>query len=300
MRATLVVAHAGSVYVLSPGTPPRGFELAKGRTGGPTAQGGLPPAALDALRNADPGAPIVVCGQELLTAVAPRLARPVGLADRTAWHVALGALPAPEPRAERAAMLARARADLDAALRSPEELLVSLAREEQRFGRSEGREERAAEAFVAPVGTVLADLDRRWRQVRERLTEHHAELDRLLEAEARRSLPNLSALVGPRTAARLAAAAGGLAPLARMSASRLQLLGTRRRPSPERGPRYGAIYLADTVDAVPDDRRAAFARSLAALAAIAVRADVLTHRDLSATLVRRRDLRRERLLRRGR
>jgi len=298
--ATLVVARGGSVYVLSPDAPPRRFELARSGTGGPTNRVGLPPAALDALRDADPAAPIVVCGRDLLPTVAERLARPVRPADPAAWHAALGVLPAPEPTAERAAILARARADLDAALRSPEEVLVSLAREEQRFGRSEGREERAAEAFVAPSGTVLPELERRWRQVRERLTEHHAELDRLLEAEARRSLPNLSALLGPRTAARLAAAAGGFGPLARMSASRLQLLGTRRRPSPERGPRYGAIYLADTVDAVPDGRRAAYARSLAALAAIAARADVLTHRDLASTLVRRRELRRERLLRRGR
>lgn len=303
MRATLVVARGRSVYLVTGPSAPREFPRGTGRADpsearGPTGTPELPRALLRALDEVDPAVPIVVCGQALHAEIASQLSRPVRRADALAWHGALRAVPLPEPVAEREHLLARARAELEASLRSPEEILVTLAREEERLERSVGREERAAEAFVVVPGTVLVEHARAWGRTRGLLTQHHRELVRRLEVEARRTLPNLSAVVGARTAARLAAAAGGVAPLARMSSSRLQLLGSRRRPSAERGPRYGAIYLADGADEVPSDRRAAFARSIAALAAIAVRADVLTHGDIASGLVRRRDARRDQLRRR--
>lgn len=305
MRATLVVAREGSVFLIPPSSPAREFPLAGGRGPADGRPGGggrreLPPAFLNELSGLEPGTPLVVCGRALGERLAEQLTRPIRFASPEDWRRALTGLPRPEPTAEREGFLARARADLEAALRSPEEVLVSLAREEERLERSVGRETRAAEAFVAVPGTVLAEYARSWKRERELLTEHHRELVRLLEIEARRVLPNLSALVGARTAARLAAEAGGITPLARMSSSRLQLLGSRRRPDPERGPRFGVIYLADGLDQVPADRRGAFARSEAALAAIAVRADVLTRRDVAAELLRRRDARRDQLRRRRR
>ncbi|MGA8711381.1 MAG: C/D box methylation guide ribonucleoprotein complex aNOP56 subunit, partial [Thermoplasmata archaeon] len=78
------------------------------------------------------------------------------------------------------------------------------------------------------------------------------------------------------------------------------LLGSRRRPSPERGPRFGIIFRADRLGDVPIGRRGAYARSLAALAAIAIRADAHTHRNISVDLVARRDRRIESLRRRRR
>jgi RNA processing factor Prp31 len=48
---------------------------------------------------------------------------------------------------------------------------------------------------------------------------------------------------------------------------------------------------------VPAELQGRYARSLAALAVIAARADALTHRDLGALLVARRDRRIERLQR---
>ena len=125
-------------------------------------------------------------------------------------------------------------------------------------------------------------------------------LRRTLESEARLRVPNLAAVVGPRVGARLVAAAGGISELARMPAPRIQLLGSRRRPSPERGPRFGVLYRADRMADVPIGRRGAYARTLAALAAIAIRADAHTHRDISAGLVARRDRRVETLRRRRR
>ena len=76
-----------------------------------------------------------------------------------------------------------------------------------------------------------------------------------------------------------------------MSASRLQLLGSRRRPSTSRGPRFGLIYRGARLTDVPPDRVGAYARSLAALASIAARADWSTHRGIAEDLVARRDRR---------
>ena len=189
--------------------------------------------------------------------------------------------------------------DLEQALRSPAEVLITLAREEERLERAVGREERASEAMLAVPDAALTAYRERWSDTRARLAEHHRSLLASVEESARSVVPNLAAVVGPRVAARLVAAAGGVEPLGRMRAARLQLLGTKRRPAPDRGPRFGVIYRAERMPDVPIDRRAAYARSLGALAAIAVRADASTRRDIAPLLVRRRDRRIDEL-RRGR
>lgn len=303
MRATLVVARGRSLYIVPPAERPREFRCEpRGRTGGiaPPAEPDLPPSLVAGLAGTDPAVPIVACGPSLAERLTAQVGRPIRTAGPAEWRSALEQLPPPEPAAEREEILRRARSDLEAALRSPEEVLVSLAREEERVERTVGREARAAEAFVAVPGTVLAEVARNGERARELLADHHRELVRRLEAEARQTVPNLSAVVGARTAARLVAAAGGLGALARMSSSRVQLLGSRRRPDPERGPRFGVIYLAEGSERIPQGRRGAYARSLASLAVVAVRADRFTHRDLAGPLQRRRDARRDDLMRRRR
>jgi len=297
VEATLVVAHGGTFYLVDPEGRARAFAPLPADEG-PSA-GRLSESIVEELRRRGSERPVVAGGPALAAELARRLGRPTRAATPEEWHRALVALPAPEAAAERVRVLARARSDLDAALRSPVEVLVSLAREEERLERALGRERRAAEAFVALRGTVLAEHAADWTRSRDLMAGHHALLLRRLEAEVRSTAPNLSAVLGPRTAARLVAAAGGLAPLARIAASRLQLLGARRRPDPEHGPRFGVLYLAEGADSVPADRRGAYARSLAALAAIAARADALTGADLTGVLVRRREARRQQLRRRG-
>ena len=135
---------------------------------------------------------------------------------------------------------------------------------------------------------------------RAALARHHAGLVDLLERTARDVAPNLAEVVGERIAARLIAAAGSVTALSRMNASRIQLLGSRRRPSPERGPRYGILYRGVRMNDLPIACRGAYARSLASLAAVAVRADATTHAPIAAKLVARRDRRVEDLRRRAR
>jgi hypothetical protein len=294
---TVVVARGPSVYLLSGSSPPQEFPWPRRRNGS-NGRSALPSGLLAALGAGGVEGPVVVGGRELFASLVALWPDRVRRADASNWHEALGALPPPNAAVEREYVLARARADLEAALRSPVEVLVTLAREEERVERAVGRELRAAEAFVAVPGTVLDEYASTWARERELLAAHHRELLARLESEAVRTVPNLSALLGARTAARLVAVAGGVAPLARISSSRLQLLGARRRPNPERGPRFGVLYRTEGADRVPADRRAAFVRSVAALAAIAARADALTGSDLTDRLVRRRELRRGRLARR--
>lgn len=199
-------------------------------------------------------------------------------------------LPAPARGAERSFLLALARAEVREALRTPEAMLVQLAREETRFARAKSREEDAASSFLTGDAGVLATHAVGWASFRKRFDEQHRSLEETVDRLAREVAPNLSATIGPRVAARLIAASGGLDVLARGPGARLQLLGARRRPA-GRGPRHGLLVEATGMKEVPDDRRGAYARTLAALAVVAARADRFTHSDISARLRERRERR---------
>ncbi len=261
--------------------------------------GALTDPALDALRRFSRDEELTAESDPLAAELRDRLGRTVGTASLKARRTARSRLPAPEAPAERAYLLGLAHRRLEEALRAPEEILITLAREEERLERALGREERAAEAFLALEGSPLAAYRDAWATVREGLARHHRELATSVESLVGTVAPNLTAVVGGRAAARLLSAAGGLSQLARYRAARLQLLGTRRRPSAEHGPRYGILYRAARMSDVPPARRGAYARSLAALAAVAARADATTRRDLSSLLVARRDRRVEQLRRRA-
>lgn len=251
----------------------------------------LPTPLVEALRALPPGTAVRAGSERVRAAVAESLAHAVPLAPLPDLRLARGVLPPLAPTEERRFLLAAGHAALERVLRSPEEVLITLAREEERVERAVGRESRASESFLPVPGSSLTDYARQWEEVRAALDRHHRMLAELLRAQARSLVPNLSAVVGERAAARLVSAAGGVAALARMRAGRIQLLGTRRRPSPDRGPRYGILYRADGMADVPAGRRGAYARSLAAIAAIAVRADATTRRSISKGLVARRDRR---------
>ncbi len=230
-------------------------------------------------------------GGRLRDVLAERTGRPVGDTGLGGLRAARSVLSYASGETEREFLRRVAGRALERALRSPDEIVIALAREEERLERAVGREERAAESFVPVAGSPLEEYFREWQSARSALASHHGRLVARLERESRARLPNLSAVVGARVAARLLAASGSLAALGRTSASRLQLLGARRRPSPDRGPRYGVLYRADRMLDVPAGRRPAYARTLAALAAIAARADASTRREISAPLLARRDRR---------
>ena len=254
----------------------------------PALEAGLPPEALRWIRS-NPEARIACDDPVLVAALALAGIRPrpptVVEAREVAEAVAAGLSDL------RTFTLALAHRRIELALASDDETLIALAREEERVERAVGREESALAQFLVPEEGPLTEHRRGWELHRAAVERHHAELLDRLGAVARRVVPNLSALLGETVAARLVATAGDRATLGRMSASRLQLLGARRRPGGGRGPRFGVIYRAARMSDVPLDRRGRYARSLAALAVIAARADSLTKADLSNVLIPRRDRR---------
>jgi snoRNA binding domain, fibrillarin len=250
---------------------------------------GIPPEVLDWVREGSMGSPIDVSDQPLQEwlerhGVASRVAP---LLERRAMRAAAFQ----RDHEERTLLLALARRRLERAMQAPEASLSALAREEERVRRALRRETNAADSWVSEGSPVLSEYARLSSTTREQMARHMRELTTALEGEARKVAPNLSALVGPVVAAQLIAAAGGLGPLARMDASRIQLLGARRRFGPGRSPRYGILYRTEGMSRVPADRSGALARSVAALAAIAVRADATSGRSISEELIRRRDRR---------
>ena len=307
MRPTLVVGSGPFLFVAGPGarTPAGPFAIDSDPRRAATRFDTLGPEDLPAGLRAILGTvpadqPLSASPGRLARALSEGLHRPVGNPTVDDLRRARSVLPPPDPDVERSFLLALGHRRLEQALRSPEEVLVTLAREEERVERAVGREARAAESFVPVPDSPLDHHLEVWARARGALGDLEDALRRTLESEAERLVPNLSAVVGARTAARLVAAAGGVRALARMPSARIQLLGSRRRPSPERGPRFGVLYRADRLAEVPSDRRGAYARSLAAIAAIAVRADATTHRDISTALVARRDRRVDALKRRVR
>lgn len=91
-------------------------------------------------------------------------------------------------------------------------------------------------------------------------------------------IPNMSALVGGLVAARLMSRAGGLAAVARMPGSSIQVIGAEgalfshiRTGSPS--PKHGIVFQHRRVHNAPREVRGAVARALAAKLAIAARLD---------------------------
>ncbi|MCI4358362.1 MAG: hypothetical protein L3J95_03340 [Thermoplasmata archaeon] len=223
---------------------------------------------------------------------------PAQIASLAEFRIGREAIPWPLFRAERAAVLSMAQERFAELLASPEETLIALAREEERLERVRSREHGAAGHWITPEVGPMAEYASDWDRFRGELDRHHDSLLARLEREAERTVPNLAAIVGPRVAARLVAAAGGLGALGRMSASRLQLLGARRRAGGNRGPKYGVLARSVYAPEVPPGARGGYARSLAALAAIAARADASTRASVAPALLARRDRRLRTLQRR--
>ncbi|MFZ3355575.1 MAG: hypothetical protein WA549_02310 [Thermoplasmata archaeon] len=287
MPAAVLIRGGDRLYLVSGARKPgegvrlRPEELSDGSTVR------IPPALVDEMG----GDSQVTAADSLLEDALRRVGISASLAPLEVVRTVRERLPVPEREAERRFLLALAHQGVESALSSPEEVLISLAREEERVERAVRREENAAHQFSAVANVSLREYESEWSRFRVAFTEHHRSLEAQMDAKARLVLPNLTAVVGARVAARLVAHAGGVAALATMSASRLQLLGARRRPIGGRGPRFGVLFRANRMPDVPLSRQGAYARSLAAVAAIAVRADWSTHRSIADQLVRRRDRR---------
>jgi nucleolar protein 56 len=107
--------------------------------------------------------------------------------------------------------------------------------------------------------------------LRDKLSEY-------VKREMTRTAPNISSVAGETIGARLIAKAGGLAKLARLPSSTIQVLGAekalfRALKSGGRPPKHGILFQHDDVHGSPLWQRGKIARSLANKIALAARVD---------------------------
>lgn len=132
----------------------------------------------------------------------------------------------------------------------------------------------------------------RTRDLLEGVRAEVAHLEERLEATLQEAAPNLLRLLGPNLAGALLSEAGTLDDLARMAATKVQVLGAKRAvlraKAGGKPPKHGVLFLhPEVAEAEPADRGKA-AKDLAARAVLAARADAFTGRDLEG-IVERRD-----------
>ncbi|RCN33901.1 putative U4/U6 small nuclear ribonucleoprotein Prp31 [Ancylostoma caninum] len=114
----------------------------------------------------------------------------------------------------------------------------------------------------------------------EKLHTDRISMHRLVELRMSLIAPNLVHLLGAATTALLVSQAGGLAPLSRMPACNIQVLGRQRRSlagfsSTSALPHAGFVYFHPLVQSMPPDLKSKAAKILAAKCTLAARVDSL-------------------------
>lgn len=175
--------------------------------------------------------------------------------------------------------------------------------EEAGEGSTRAVAQRIAQGATPPRGDVpgpdpdLAAARRELAQLYLEVERTRAQVEASVTDAMPRRAPNLSALLGPLLAARMLAQAGGLARMARLPASTIQVLGAERaffehlrgRAPP---PRHGLLFLHPDLHSAPRKARGKLARALAGKAAIAARLDLEgspVRADLTRAFEARRD-----------
>jgi nucleolar protein 56 len=142
-----------------------------------------------------------------------------------------------------------------------------------------------AEAAKTSMGADLAEFDlqaiRLLADVTLDLFERRRALEKYIDEAMMEVAPNIRGLVGPLLGARLIALAGGLAKLATMPASTIQVLGAekalfRALRTGGKPPKHGVIFQHPAIHRSPKWQRGKIARALAAKLAIAARIDAFT------------------------
>jgi nucleolar protein 56 len=123
----------------------------------------------------------------------------------------------------------------------------------------------------------------------ENLIEYKEGLEGEIEELMSDIAPNTSGLIGPILGAKLISLSKGIERLARMPASRIQVLGAqkamlRHRKDKAKSPKHGIIFQLPTISKSPWWQRGKIARSLAAKIAIAARLDAFKGENRSQPL----------------
>jgi len=147
----------------------------------------------------------------------------------------------------------------------------------------------------APPSTTYMTLKHEFVESIERLSELRKKIADAIELEMRDIAPNLCSLAGELLGARLIARAGGLESLARMPASKIQVMGASKALFKHlqygaKPPKHGLIFQHPLVRGSPLGKRGKIARTMAAKLAIAARLDFYSkkaHPELLAQMEKR-------------
>ncbi|MGI0131238.1 MAG: hypothetical protein ACREDE_03810, partial [Thermoplasmata archaeon] len=182
MASAVVVERGPQLFLVRPPpAPPAEYPFRPEAGPSEEAAGGRLPASLvETLRSLPTELGLRAGSEALARALGGRLERTVPVASLAEMRAARAALPSWGPDAERRYLLSVAHESLERALRSPEEVLITLTREEERVERAVGREARASESFLVVRGSPLAVYARQWTGVRASLEQHHSMLETLL------------------------------------------------------------------------------------------------------------------------
>jgi nucleolar protein 56 len=143
--------------------------------------------------------------------------------------------------------------------------------------------------------TTYLTLKHEFAESIERLTEMRKKTAGAIELEMQAIAPNLSSLAGELLGARLIARAGSLESLARMPASKIQVMGASKALFKHlqfgaKPPKHGLIFQHPLIRGSPVNKRGKIARTMAAKLAIAARIDFYSkkvHPELLAQMEKR-------------
>jgi nucleolar protein 56 len=143
--------------------------------------------------------------------------------------------------------------------------------------------------------TIYPTLKHEFVESIERLSEVRKKIAGTIEIEMRDVAPNLGSLAGELLGARLIAHAGSLESLARMPASKIQVMGATKALFKHlqygaKPPKHGLIYQHPLIRGSPLGTRGKIARTMAAKLAIATRLDFYSkkaHPELLAQMEKR-------------
>jgi nucleolar protein 56 len=147
----------------------------------------------------------------------------------------------------------------------------------------------------ASQSTIYPTLKHEFVESIERLSEVRKKIAGTIELEMRDVAPNLCSLAGELLGARLIAQAGSLESLARMPASKIQVMGATKALFKHlqygaKPPKHGIIYQHPLIRGSPLGKRGKIARTMAAKLAIAARIDFYSkkvHPELLAQMEKR-------------
>jgi nucleolar protein 56 len=122
------------------------------------------------------------------------------------------------------------------------------------------------------------------------LEELREDIIKYIDGIVTRIAPNLSELLGSQIAGKLIARAGSLEKLARMPASKIQILGAEKalyaslKSEEKKPPKHGILFQFPLIGKAPERVRGKVARLVASRVSIAARADAFTNNKIATKL----------------